>query len=164
MCLMAENDIDDCIDIGNVNLSITIDIGTLSGLVIDIAPKNDVNDGVDIGNIDLAIVIDVARQVCTLNNCHSTGRHEITINGCYNDNTSAIPNRNDGAIRYDTNLLTGTCPSNLFIRCIFRKNRSNKLQRLPYLMKFTSFVIKRYTRHWLYNCDLARIGCKWVIL
>ena len=155
---MAEDDVNNSIDVGDINLTITIDIGTLSGLVIYIATKNDVNDSVYISNIDLSIVIDVARQVCTLNNIYSTGRHKTTVNCGYDDNTGTIPNRNDCTIRYDTNLLIGTRPPNLLIRCVFRKNGCNKLQRLPYLMKFTSLVIKRYTRHWLVNSYLARIN------
>ena len=59
-CLI-QDDVDDRIDIGDIHLTIAIDIGAGAGLARFHAfyCEYHINDGVDIGNIDLAVTVNV---------------------------------------------------------------------------------------------------------
>ena len=71
MELLGQDDVDEGVHIGNVNLAVTVHIGTGAGA----ARQDDVDDGIDVGDIDLAVVVHIALEA----SLHFTETHVIHI-------------------------------------------------------------------------------------
>ena len=59
LLIAAQDDGDDSIDVGDIDLAVTIHVGSCG---ITISSQDDGDDGIDISNIDLAVAIHVAGQ------------------------------------------------------------------------------------------------------
>ena len=62
--LAAQQVVDDGIDVGDVDLTVIVDVAAVACVVVGKTAQNDVNEPVDIGNIDLAVTIHVTHFQC----------------------------------------------------------------------------------------------------
>ena len=57
-----QNDTDQCIDIGNAHLAVTVHVGTLHYVVGSSVAQEDVDQGIDIGDVHLFVTVHVTRD------------------------------------------------------------------------------------------------------